>query len=83
MDEMDENPETYLVEIVKRDGMGQTSDDYHATVTRLPDFDNQLVYISRWRWILEWRTRRRALQRAFKDYDRHQRSLSRKDLFYR
>jgi hypothetical protein len=76
-------PETYLVEIIRRNGLGQTADDWHATVTRLPDFDDQLVYISRWRWILAWRTRRKALQRAFKYHDKRKRKLAEKDRYFR
>lgn len=61
----------YHVRIIRRDGMGQTRDDFHATVTRLSD-DVQLVFISDWRTWLEWRTRRSALDRAFRSYDKHE-----------
>lgn len=71
-------PETgpkYNVRIIRRDGMGQTSDDFHATVTRLSD-EVQLVFISSFRTWLEWKTRRSALDRAFKNYDKHQEKLA-------
>ena len=65
----------YHVKLIVRDGMGQTSDDYHATVTRLSD-DAQLVYISDWKWILKLRTRRRALDRAFKRMEKREKKLA-------
>lgn len=65
----------YHINIVRRDFMGQTRDDYHATVTRLSD-GLELVWISDWRWLLNWKTRRAALDRAFKSYEKHQAKLS-------
>jgi hypothetical protein len=64
----------YHVRVVMRDNI-MSSDDYHATVTRLSD-DTQLVFISDWLWLLNWRTRRKALDRAFNRYDRHKRKLA-------
>ncbi len=63
----------YYVQIVMR-GLEQTSDDYHATVTRLSD-DIQLVFISNWKWLLGWKIRSSALDRAFKSYDKRKRKL--------
>ena len=65
----------YHVKMIVRDGMGQTSDDYHATVTRLSD-DAQLIFISNWKWILKLRTRRRKLDRAFKRMERRDKKMS-------
>jgi chloramphenicol 3-O-phosphotransferase len=66
----------YHVKIVMRDGMGQTRDDYHATITRLSD-GLQLISISDYRWLLGWRTRRKAIERSFARADRHQEKLDR------
>lgn len=70
--------ETYIIKIIKRDGMGQTRDDYHATVTRDSD-KKKLVYISDWRWLLKWKTRRGALVRAYKYHDKRDRKLAETD----
>lgn len=61
----------YHIRIVRRDFQGQTKDDYHSTVTRLSD-GVALVWISDWRWLLKWKIRRKALDRAFKSYEKHQ-----------
>jgi hypothetical protein len=74
--------EKYSIEIVMRDGMGQTSDDYHATVTRLSD-KTQLIFISEWRWLLKWKVRRKALDRAFARYEKHQMRLEEIDRLHR
>lgn len=66
--------ERYHVHIVMQ-GFSMTSDDYHATVTRLSD-DAQLVFVNKWKWVLKWRIRRRALDREFKRYDKRKRKLS-------
>lgn len=58
---------TYQVVIVKREFL-MTSDDYHATVTRLAD-DVELIWIAPWKWYLKWQLRPRAIHRAFKRYD--------------
>lgn len=68
----------YYVHIIMLDGLGQTSDDYHATVTRLID-DAQLVYISNWKWLLKRKLRRRPLDRAFKRMDRREKKLLQTD----
>jgi molybdopterin-biosynthesis enzyme MoeA-like protein len=73
---------TYVIEIVRRNGLGQTSDDFHATVTRRSD-DVKLVYINRWRWMLKMRLRRRALDRAFRSYEKRQRKLAETEQFTR
>ncbi len=65
----------YHVHIIMRGFHGQTSDDYHATVTRLSD-DIQLIFISDWKWVLGWKIRPWALNRAFKYYDKHQKKLA-------
>jgi hypothetical protein len=70
------NPEMYEITIIQRDGMGQTRDDYHATIKRLSD-GVELVSISNYRWLLKWRTRHAAVVRSFKTYDKHQKKLSR------
>lgn len=62
--------ETYEVKIIPRDGMGQTKDDYHATVTRISD-GKELIFIADWVWLIQWRTRRKALERAFNRSDKH------------
>jgi hypothetical protein len=74
--------EKYFVEIIRRDGLGQTSDDYHATVTRESD-NNQLVFISRWRWLLKLRTRRRLLEREFRYYKKRRKKLDKVDQYIR
>lgn len=65
----------YHVKIVKRDGGGQTSDDYHATVTRLKD-GSALVWMADWKWVLKLKIRRAALDRAFKSFDKRNMKLS-------
>lgn len=65
----------YEVKVIRRDGMGQIYDDYHATVTRIAD-GAQLIFIARWMWLLHWSTRRPALDRAFRRYDEHQEKLA-------
>jgi len=61
----------YYIRITMRDFHGQTADDYHATVTRISD-DVQLVFISEWKWLLDWKLQRSTLDRAFKQYDKMQ-----------
>jgi hypothetical protein len=68
----------YYREIIQRDGMGQTKDDYHATVTRLID-ESQLVFLSDYKWLLKWKTRRKALDRAFDRFDKRELKLAKKD----
>lgn len=65
----------YHVKIVKRDGGGQTSDDYHATVTRLKD-GSALVWMADWKWVLKLKIRRAALDRAFNSFDKRNMKLS-------
>lgn len=70
----------YYREIIRRD-LQQSRDDFHATVTRLSD-QTQLIFISGYKWLLKLKTRRKALDRAFKDYDKRKKKLSKveKDL---
>lgn len=74
--------DSYVIEIVRRDFQGQTSDDFHATVTRRSD-DTKLIFINNWRWVLKMRVRRRALDRAFKSYDKRQRKLAETEQYIR
>lgn len=62
--------------------MGQIKDDYHATVSRYSD-KNQLVFISDWRWLLKWKIRRKALDRAYKRFDKRQRKMAEVERFNR
>jgi hypothetical protein len=70
----------YLVEIIQRDGLGQTRDDYHATVTRLID-GQQLIFLSDWKRLLKWKVRRKALDRAFAYQDKRDEKLARKERY--
>lgn len=72
----------YRIKIIRRDFQGQTRDDYHATVTRLSD-GLKLVWIADWRWLLKWKTRQKALDRAFENYDKHQAKLEEVEEFTR
>lgn len=60
---------SYEVTVIRRNGMGQVADDWHATITRNTD-GKQAVCMARWRWLLRWRTRRGALDRDFRRLDR-------------
>jgi hypothetical protein len=62
--------ECYHVRIIMR-GFRIKSNEYQATATRFKD-DAQLVFISQSRWLLEWKIKRWALDRAFKQYDQRQ-----------
>lgn len=72
---------TYEVRIVRRD-LQQSPDDFHATVSRIAD-DEQLIFISSMLWLLKWKTRKRALDRAFKRHDKRQRKLAQEDFLRR
>lgn len=67
--------EKYDIQIIMRNGAGQTNDDYHATVTRRSD-GVELIWISRWRWLLKKKVRRRALDKFFKQYDERQKKFA-------
>lgn len=67
--------EGYHVHIIMRNFHGQISDDYHATVTRLSDGVG-LIFMNRWKWILNWMIRPKAIDRAFKRYDKRQKKLA-------
>lgn len=73
------NIDRYEVVIIRRDGQGQIKDDFHATVTRFSDHrsdEDTLLFMSDYRWLLKWKVRRKALDRAFRRYDKHQRKIS-------
>jgi hypothetical protein len=72
----------YHIKIIRRDGQGQTADDYHATVTRIND-GQQLVWIAAWKWVLKLKVRRNALDRAFRNFDEHEWKLSEVEEFVR
>lgn len=64
----------YHIKIVRRE-FQQSSDDYHATVTRLKD-GTELVWMATWKWTLKLKIRRGALDRAFADFDKRKAKLS-------
>lgn len=66
----------YDVRIVPRDGAGQINDDWHATVTRRSD-GKEMLFIARYRWLIEWKTRREALDRHYRVRDRHDAKMAR------
>lgn len=72
----------YDIQIVRREFQGITKDDFHAAVTRRSD-QAQLIFISDWCWFLKWRTRRKALERAFKTFDKRQAKLIEVERFTR
>lgn len=74
-------PVEYEVTIVRR-SFQMGADDHHATVTRLYD-GAQLIFIARWLWLLQWSTRRYALDVAFRKYDDHQAKLAKVRSFTR
>jgi hypothetical protein len=63
-------PSTYEVATILREGQ-MVSDDWHATVTRKSD-GAQLIFIAPWRWLLKLKVRKKALDRAFRDFDDHE-----------
>lgn len=69
----------YFVEIVRRN-LQQSRDDYHATVERMIDGE-KLVFISNFKWLLKRKVRRKALDRAFKAYDKREKKLKEKDQY--
>lgn len=72
----------YEVVIIKRDGAGQSWDDYHATVTRSTDGE-QLIFISDWKWLLKLKTHRRRLVRKYKYHDKRKRKLDKREVIRR
>lgn len=64
----------YHIKIVRRE-FQQSSDDYHATVTRLKD-GVELVWMATWKWWLRFKIRRGAIDRAFAHYDKSKAKLS-------
>lgn len=68
--------DSYDVRIIPRDGMGQINDDWHATVTRRSD-GKQLVFIARYRWLIDWKTRREALDRHYRYADKRDAKMAR------
>lgn len=67
----------YNIVIVRRE-FQQSSDDYHATVSRLTD-GVEIIRTASWRWLLKWRVRRKALDRAYRRHDNHQRWLAKRE----
>ncbi len=67
--------EKYDIHIIKRDGLGQTRDDYHATVTRSSD-GAQTIVISDYLWLLKRRVRRKALDRLYKSIDKREKKFA-------
>ncbi len=65
----------YNIKIIRCNGQGQIADDHHATVTRISD-GSELVWIATWKWLLKVKIRRRALDRAFRGFDKRQAELS-------
>lgn len=65
---------TYLVTIIRRD-MQQLPDDYHATVKRYSD-GVELIWTSRWRWLLEQKLTPNRIDKAFAQYDKRQGKLA-------
>jgi hypothetical protein len=74
--------EQYHVKIIRRDGGGQSEDDYQATVTRSSD-QKQIVLISRWLWVLKFRTQRKLLDREYKYYDKREKKFGKTKEFTR
>jgi hypothetical protein len=64
----------YTVRIIRR-SFYMTNDDWHATVTRDRD-GKQLIFIAAFLWLLKWRVRRSALERAFKSSDSYERKIA-------
>lgn len=60
----------YHVKIIRRQ-FDQTSDDWHATVTRLSD-GMELIFINYLKWFLKLRTRRFFLDREFAYHDKRE-----------
>lgn len=67
--------ETYDVRITMQDGGGLINDEYRAVVTRNIDSE-ELVYSSRWRWLLKLKLNRQLLDRAFKYHDKRAKKLA-------
>lgn len=65
----------YTVRIVRR-SLLMTNDDWHATVTRRSD-GKELVFIAAFLWLIKWRVRRAALDRAFHRSDDYERKVAR------
>ena len=65
----------YEITIIQRDFQGQTADDFHATIKRLSD-GVELISIAPWRWLLKWKVRPKALDRAFRYHDKRQAKLA-------
>lgn len=70
----------YLIKRTKR-CFDQTSDDYHATVTRLSD-GKQLIFISNFKRLLTWRLRPKALDRAYRRVDKYERKVKKEEVEY-
>jgi hypothetical protein len=73
--DLEEGMFPYHVKIIRRDGNGQTADDWHATVTRIED-GKQAILMSDWRWWIKRRTRRKALDRRFRAIEARERAMA-------
>lgn len=71
---MTKEKEKYKIKIIRRD-LQQAGDDYHATVTRVSD-GKQLVFISKFKFWLKFRTSRRLLDREYKYYAKREKKLA-------
>ncbi len=69
------NAGNYHIRITRQDYHGQANDEYKASVTRISD-DVELRFFSEWKWLLEWKIKPWALDRAFKYYDKRQKKLA-------
>ena len=75
----DGNGDCFTITITMRDGMGQINDDYHATVRRCSDGVG-LIWISRWKKLLLWKTEPKRVVKAFARYDKRQAKLAKKEV---
>lgn len=70
----------YEAVVIRRDGGGQTNDDWHATVTRQSD-GIELIWISRWRWVLNLQLNPKRVDKAFRRYDERRKVLDKREEF--
>jgi hypothetical protein len=66
--------EKYDIKIIKRH-FQCSGDDHHATVTRRSD-GVELIWISKFRWLLKIYVRRKALDKWFSRYDQRKKELA-------
>lgn len=73
--------DTYSIRIIKRDGQGQTRDDFHATVTRLAD-GKQLVFTSDFKpWLKRVLLRQSHIEAEFRYLDMEEEELNKVEEF--